>query len=529
VSFIGPGPAFLRRLNRPVHALPVDLFRILAGLLGFAYFVHLVIQSPDFTSPGGLLDHALIQRVFWYTRLGLFQPGMGLAFFQAMFALAAAAALMVAAGVRVPPAAAVMYLTAVSTYRWNFLAMYVDDALMHLVFFWLMWLPAGRTLALADWLRGGRAAAERWKREHVPGAAVRFFLANIALAYLVAGLWKWTSPMWREGIALYAVLKLPIAHAPDLWQPAHLPWLKPANHFVLALETLLPLVVALPAGHWGKRMLGLGLVGFHLGIIATLKIPYANLALLAAAVIIFRDELMQWIAGRASPPSSAPPLPAVAPASRLGLLGTVPGLVVACLAAAMLWDLGAPAWRSPSQPALVSRTAGLGAAAGTKGEPAGDLALARQQNPLYGALWMIGIAQSYRLFDWIDDRNFSIRYEVAELGPEGQARAIASQELFPQSIRSILLQSYLHGITWFRVPEADKPEVEASLYTRFARRYCRTHPDTGRIVVHANTTRITAENIELSERSRRRFMEFECRAGAEVIHFPELPAGLTSR
>jgi hypothetical protein len=406
--------------------------------------------------------------------------------------------------------------------------MYVDDAIMHLVFFWLLCLPVGGTLALADWLREGPRAVERWYQARVPGAPVRFFLANVALAYLVAGLWKWTSPMWREGTALYAVLKLPIAHTPELWQPAHLPWLRLGNYFVLALETLLPLVVALRAGHWAKWLLGIGLVSFHLGIIATLKIPYANLALLAAAVVIFRDEIMQSIGARHR--EHFPVRQAAAP-ERIwwaGFQGAASGLFVAWLAAAMLWDLGAPAWRAPSQPALGGQTAAIGAGeAAPEHASAADLALARQQNPLYGALWMIGIAQSYRLFDWIDDRNFTIRYEVVEVEPGSPAHPIAAEELFPESIRGILLQSYLHGITWFRVPEADKAEVEASLYTRFARRFCRSHPNTGRIVVHATVARITAANPDLPETSRRRFMEFECREGGPALYFPELPASFS--
>src|SRR5262245_27991099 len=57
------------------YALPLDIFRILGGLLCVAYFVSLLLQAADFSNPDGLLDHVLMQRILWFTRLSLFQPG----------------------------------------------------------------------------------------------------------------------------------------------------------------------------------------------------------------------------------------------------------------------------------------------------------------------------------------------------------------------------------------------------------------------------------------------------------------------
>src|SRR2546425_6386334 len=61
------------------YALPLDLFRILGGLLCVAYFVSLLLQAQDFSNPDGLLDHVLLQHILWFTRLSLFQPGITLA------------------------------------------------------------------------------------------------------------------------------------------------------------------------------------------------------------------------------------------------------------------------------------------------------------------------------------------------------------------------------------------------------------------------------------------------------------------
>jgi hypothetical protein len=111
-------------------------------------------------------------------------------------------------------------VVAVSTLLWNILVVYVDDAIVHLIFLWLILLPVGMTLNLQDWLGNRTATLDSWYAVTVPGASVRFFLANMALVYIVAAAYKFTSPMWRNGTVLHAILKLDIARAPEFW-PLH--------------------------------------------------------------------------------------------------------------------------------------------------------------------------------------------------------------------------------------------------------------------------------------------------------------------
>jgi hypothetical protein len=68
------GKAWLRR---ETDALPIDVFRILVGLLCFAYFLNLLQQVADFSSPDGLLDHALLQQMYGFTRLGFVSSWFG--------------------------------------------------------------------------------------------------------------------------------------------------------------------------------------------------------------------------------------------------------------------------------------------------------------------------------------------------------------------------------------------------------------------------------------------------------------------
>ena len=220
--------------------------------------------------------------------------------------------------------------------------MYVDDAIMHLLLFWMMVLPVGRTLILADWLKNGRGVWGRWKTITVPGTAVSCFLWNLALLYLVAGLWKWTSPMWRDGVALYVVFKLPISYAPDFWKPEHLPLLKIFNYATLILEPLIPLMLFLPKGHYAKYALLAGFIGLHLGSVATLNIPFANLACAGAAIVIFREELMDWLRTGDDGRAAAPEIPA-----HIGLSGGIAIFMVAMLTLAMLSSVVLPQWRTP--------------------------------------------------------------------------------------------------------------------------------------------------------------------------------------
>src|SRR6185369_11991042 len=184
-------PDLRQSLARPTDALPLDIFRVLVGVVVFVYFLQILLAAADFSSPDGLIDHELSQKLFWFTRIGLFHPGLSLRFFQIVFVVACLCSVALIVGYRVKLAAFILYVIAVCTYRWNFLVMYVDDSVMHLSLFWLLVLPVGRTLVLKQWRADRRAAWERWKYEKVPSFTVRCLLWNLALIYIVAGLWKW--------------------------------------------------------------------------------------------------------------------------------------------------------------------------------------------------------------------------------------------------------------------------------------------------------------------------------------------------
>ncbi|MDQ7843565.1 MAG: hypothetical protein QN141_10565 [Armatimonadota bacterium] len=477
----------------PVYALPVDVFRILVGGITFLYFLRTWTEIDDFSSPDGLLDHALLQRIFWASRMGLFQAGMSEALIRFTYLLALGASLLLVLGVRPRLAAAALYLVAVSTYRWNFPVSYVEDGVMHLLLFWSILLPVGTTLTLSDWLAGGRRVPENWIRRTVPGAAVRLFLINLAMVYVVAGLWKWTSPMWRQGTALYVILQLSVSRAPTFWEPRHLPALAAVNHAVLLTEPLLALLVLWPVRPV-KWLLVPVLLAFHLGIVATMDIPLANLGMAGALVLILRHDLMRLLCRSGPPPLPAP----VPPARRADRLGA---FVVACLALQMVADIQNPPWRTPTAEA-----------GGPPEEFASERVVADvlSVNPFHLPLWMVGISQSYRLFDWIDDRNFVFRYTLIERRG-GSAVLGDPRDLFPSSPRSTLLQANLHGVTWAKIPRSRRGELKESILRRAARRYCLRRGPVGPVDVFATVERVVVPEHSAPSVRTSRLLRFTCR------------------
>ena len=468
------GEAWLRR---ETDALPIDMFRILVGLLCFAYFLSLLQQVADFSSLDGLLDHARLQQMYWFTRLGLFHPAMARTWvFYTVFSLACLGCWGVILGYRPKLCAGVLFVIAVSTYRWNFIVMYVDDAIIHLVLFWLLLLPVGQTLTLSGIWFDKHNCWARWRQCQVPGMSVRCLVGNVCLVYLVAGLWKFESPMWHEGIAVYAILRLPIAYVPEFWRPEYLPWLRIANYGALVIEPALPVLLLLHRGHPVKWFGLAAQLSFHLGIIATLRIPYANIALMATAVLFFRDELMSGVSGGRKMPPLRPQAPRRDWGGRLALVFLI------CLTLAMMRRLPV---------------------------------VGMVHKPAYALLWMVGIAQDYQLFNWIDRKNFSIRYRVIVTQPDGQRHTLPPGQLFPDSLRATLLQSYLQNVRWIAVPRGHRSALKRAILERLAGRFCRLHPLEGYVSAWSVIQRVRPG--QKTSRGHRRFlMRFQCAATKAV-------------
>jgi hypothetical protein len=97
------------------------------------------------------------------------------------------------------------------------------------------------------------------------------------------------------------------------------------------------------------------------------------------------------------------------------------------------------------------------------------------------------------------------------------AEGIEVGKVFPRSTRSVLLQSYLLGITWAQIPTDRQAELRQSLYMRVARRYCSSHGD-GSVAVYSTLSRIMPFD-QKQERGRRALMIlFHCSSGEARVN-----------
>jgi hypothetical protein len=134
------------------------------------------------------------------------------------------------------------------------------------------------------------------------------------------------------------------------------------------------------------------------------------------------------------------------------------------------------------------------------------------QKTFFSILWSVGIAQQYQLFNWIDERNYSVRYEAAEYEGDKETRTLDADTIFLSSTRGILLQCYLHGVTWMQVPRRRQTELRRSLFTRQARKVCQRLQPRGDVAVYATLERIVPGNNPGAE-SRALLMRFSCQDG----------------
>lgn len=471
--------ALVTRLRAPVSAVPLDVFRVLVGLVAIGYFARCLHDLQLYVSNEGVIDHQLSEEMFWFSAQPLFRPSMSDGAMAGWYAVGCAACVLVVAGIAPRVMALVAYVIAVCSYRWCFLVMSVDDAIVHWLLLWLVLLPIGHSLRFCFRERRFRPSWDAC----VSGTALRLLSANVALIYFVAGTSKWASPLWREGHALFAVLKMPGGWWANDWSLLQAPWLRPLSLLALLCEPLFVLLVFLAPGRV-KNTIAAAAVSFHLFILATMDVVFANLGCLAAFVLVYHREIAERIRDTSGRRRSRPP----AAAARWAETGAA--ILVAMLAGAMTCSMAEPNWRASE---------GAHRAAGEQG-------VTRMKGVFFAGLWLAGVAQQYRLLDWIDERNYHLEPLV-----EHDERPIDPQEWLPHALRSGIVQSYLLGGRWLPIPRHRAAELRASLHLRIAHRHCRRHHGTFDATVAMRVSRIDPRRPmppRLFELAR-----FACRAG----------------
>ncbi len=464
----------MRRLAAPTRALPLDAFRALVGLLALGYCVRQLVDVPLYWAPDGVMAHSTSRELYGFTWQPLFHPTMSAPGFFAIFGLGCALSVAIVIGLMPRASALLLYLIVVCGYRFNFLLLFIDDVVVHLLLFWVALLPVGTTLTLASLCRDGPGIWARWRERQVPGATLRLFLGNLVLLYAVAGTTKWGSPLWLSGDALYATLKLPCSWFADEVGPGHLPLLRILDYAALVLEPLFALGLCLPARGALRWALAAGLLAFHLGITVTLDVPFANLGCLTALPLIFRGG-----SSREKPERTldSPGRFELRASERFALF------VFTLLVGAMICSALQGQWR---QPRLAGSAGAVSEVPGSTRETGGPV-----QTALYAALWTLGLAQQYRLLDWIDERNFHVKTTFHVWPLDGTPRrATPVDSILPRGMRSGLLLSYLGGVTWMPVPPGGQAPLRKALGARIGQRFCRAAMADEDVLLEADYERV---------------------------------------
>jgi len=101
----------------------------------------------------------------------------------------------------------------------------------------------------------------------------------------------------------------------------------------------------------------------------------------------------------------------------------------------------------------------------------------------------------------------------------GGGRAVDPERLFPLTTHDILLQSYMHGVTWGRVDPSRAGELKQSLVVGYTRRFCREERPAGEVEVFSSIRRITEPGNGREGAVRELFLRFSCSAGEPRLSY----------
>jgi hypothetical protein len=475
-------------------AIPLDCFRIGTGILSFLYFVRAFYEAPYFLEQDSLINHQLVQNIFWYTWQPLFYPSMSTTTVQIILSIGMLFSLSLVIGFRSRFFAFILYIMVVCLYRYQFLVLFVDDVIMHLLLFWCFLLPTGKTLNLLPWLRN-KEIMDQWMETKTDSFVLNLFLYNIALIYFVAGISKTSSRLWLEGIALLAVLKLPMGWFSNYMFESHEMWLRFGNYLALTIEPMFIFLVLLRPWNKVKMILGLSLALFHLFIILTLDVPFANLGCLILVPIIFREELMDLISKYKTKKRD---FGEVILANSL-FAKILSSFMVVFLTGAMTCALTQDQWRSAKRVSGKDSQAEVRAFSADTG--------GKLQTFFYSGLWMLGLAQGYRLLDWIDERNFHQTVNVIENNTTSK-KEYGRSSLVPIGMRGSLILTYISDVTWMYVDPDQINGLRQDIRHRLSGMYCKKLQRKTDVEVWHSLTRV--DSFQLKYNQPEILLKFSC-------------------
>jgi hypothetical protein len=285
----------------PASPLPLDLVRIAIGLILIGEILWISPCLTELYGTSGILQSDLSDYFFgsfqvpftpsWsaLSRLGVSETHV----LQVLFSIYSVAAVGVLFGFLTRLSIAVAWALQTLFLSMGYLSNYGVDRITHVILFYFLWMPVGRTLAVD---------ALRKTRNQAPTALCRFSLRvlqiNLCVIYLNSGIAKMLGSQWWSGEAIWRVLNLPeFSHWNFTWI-ASLPWLcKLLAWGTLALETGYPLLV------WSQKTSRpwiFAVVCLHLGIALSMGLYLFSALMIALSLILFGSALFTRETGLAN-------------------------------------------------------------------------------------------------------------------------------------------------------------------------------------------------------------------------------------
>ncbi len=285
---------------------PLSLFRIGIGLVLFKDAVLRMLVAGVFYSDSGVVPRAVVgDQVTHLGSLSLMDALPQLWMAAAFFGLWAVAAVCLLVGFRTRLMCVLNFILIVSVHARNPYLVTGADDMLRLLSFWMLFIPLNHHYSVDEYLRnrsGNHAATSAF------AFPVRLLQLQVALSYLIAGLFKLNGASWQSGNAIFYVLRLDTMLRPTgQWLAANSPdgLLTFLTYGVVISELAFIVLVFVPFGQPFLRYLGIALLGFmHLGIALTMTTPLIDFLLVyGVSYLAFVPRLCS-----ASPTSVSSPL-----------------------------------------------------------------------------------------------------------------------------------------------------------------------------------------------------------------------------
>lgn len=233
----------------------------------------------------------------WQLSLHLYAPADWMV--AALFALAAAFAIMLAVGYRTRLATVVSWVLLISLHSRNPLVLQGGDEVLRAMVFWGMFLPLGARYSF-DRLRTRRPEGD--EPTVVFTLATLCLVAQAAMLYAFASLSKTNAVWWRDGLGVYYALWVEqFTTRFGLWVRDLSPTLlQVLNYATLVLQALAPVALLTP---WRRDLirtaLPLAMLGLHIGFALSMHLGLFSFIVGVLWIGFLGPPAWDWLEARA--------------------------------------------------------------------------------------------------------------------------------------------------------------------------------------------------------------------------------------